>query len=103
MTNIIVRVILWVLRQLLPATGQHRQPDPRHEICGWVYPIPPHLLARSMPMEPDDHLIIRPYVLAWEREQERQEARRAALAAVAAGRPDPGYTYPGAHALRVTA
>lgn len=103
MSNFIVLVILWVLRQLLPASGRHREPDLRREICGWTHPVPLHVLARSMPLDPDDYPIIRPYVPAWEREQQRQEERRAALAAVATGKPDPGYTYPGAHAVRVPA
>lgn len=103
MANVIVLAILWVLRLLLPAKGRHRTPDPRGEICGWTHPIPVHVLARTVPLNGGDHELIRPYVLAWERERQRQEERRATLAAVVAGEPDPGYTYPGAHALRVPA
>ncbi|OKJ13823.1 hypothetical protein AMK19_10510 [Kitasatospora sp. CB01950] len=55
--------------------------------------------------------VVRPYIDhgAWLGEQDemrreyderqRQRERRAALRAVVLGLPDPGYTYPGAHAL----
>ncbi|MEU4582318.1 hypothetical protein AB0F92_09555 [Kitasatospora aureofaciens] len=84
----------------LPAKGRHReQPDPRRLVCGWAAPIPAHVLARTIPLDPDDHPIVRPYVLLAEQERRRQEERREALVAASVGLPDPGYSYPGAHSL----
>ncbi|MFE4972498.1 hypothetical protein ACFRAR_10290 [Kitasatospora sp. NPDC056651] len=56
--------------------------------------------------------LVRPYIDhgAWlaeldemQREYEKQRERREALCAVAEGRPDTGYTYPGAHTLGAVA
>ncbi|GAA2238125.1 hypothetical protein GCM10010430_18930 [Kitasatospora cystarginea] len=99
MRYLIALALLWALRRLLPAKGRHRTPDLRQEICGWAGPIPAHVLARTMPLDPDNHLIVRPYVLLWEEELQRQEERREALFAASAGLPDTSYTYPGAHSL----
>ncbi|WP_043471059.1 hypothetical protein [Kitasatospora sp. MBT66] len=78
----------------LPAAGLRRE-------------SPAHHLQRE---EPIGGTLVRPYVDrdAWRRELDeiqaayeasQLEVRRAAAAAAAAGYPDPGYTYPGAHTL----
>lgn len=65
---------------------------------------------QSEPEHADDELmwgpLVRPYVdhAAWRAEldeMQRQYERREALRAVAEGKPDPGYTYPGAQRLAV--
>lgn len=93
---------------------------------GILAAIPPHVTERSQPLAGDDHALVRGHVrqhlatvpeaprpvsdpvrvmTLWEAHEKRQQAaRRAALEAISAGRPDPGYTFPGAHrAPRVVA
>ncbi|MEV7024421.1 hypothetical protein [Kitasatospora sp. NPDC093558] len=70
MAKLTVLVILWVLRRVLPARGEHRsipiRPEHREApaICGWHRPIPAHLLARTMPLGPAP--LVPRYLDAWE-------------------------------------
>ncbi|MBV6698506.1 hypothetical protein KV557_15440 [Kitasatospora aureofaciens] len=114
MAKLTVLVILWVLRRVLPARGEHRSVPIRPErretpvICGWHRPIPAHLLARTMPL--DSLRLIPRYLVAWEEtpadqktaqlerhakdraaqwEKIQQRSRRAAAFAAQLDLPDP--------------
>ncbi|WP_329565377.1 hypothetical protein [Kitasatospora sp. NBC_01266] len=78
------------LRVTQPTSWQLPEPG------DWAAPraIPPHVAEEpetfsSLPVVPL-------WLVNWE-EQQRQAERRRALEAAAIGRPDTGYTYPGAH------
>lgn len=112
MRDAIARALEWALRLLLPARGRHAA-DPAQTsepaplvLCAPCTPIPPHVLARSIPC-PWGHRI-GPWVLAREepRPLSRQQAddtlelrikhgRRRALYYATQG-VDLPYTYPGA-------
>ncbi|WP_033825224.1 hypothetical protein [Kitasatospora sp. MBT63] len=110
MRHLIALALLWVLRRILPARGQHRAAPATPEPIRVT--LPEQRLASWAEREnPYVGPLVRPYVdhTAWlaeldemqrqyeEREQQRE--RREALRAVVMGKPDPGYTYPGAHTL----
>ncbi|MFE4516356.1 hypothetical protein ACFRMQ_19415 [Kitasatospora sp. NPDC056783] len=114
MRHLIVTLIRRALVLCLPARGQHRAvPAPAAPV-----PAPAPEPSTPAPYEPTpepDRLstgpLVRPYIDhdAWRaelddmqrdyNERQRQRERREALRAVGEGRPDTGYTYPGAHTL----
>ncbi|GAA0405952.1 hypothetical protein [Streptomyces luteireticuli] len=104
-----LRLLLRVLRPLLPPSGRHRAipgttalraprdypvpPVPtkpgQHVRCtrGWNNPIPVHVLKDTMPAQ-DKSPLVRPYVVEWEKkleERERVRQRRVALVAATLG------------------
>ncbi len=110
MRHLIALAILWALRLVLPARGSHRATPPATETIR--IELDGQRLAPWAEREnPYAGPMVRPYVDrdAWlaeldemqrqYEEQQRQRERRAALRAVVMGFPDPGYTFPGAHAL----
>ncbi|MER6365055.1 hypothetical protein [Kitasatospora sp. NPDC001527] len=99
----------WLTTEPTPA-GRHRA-TPRRAASDPA--VPPTAVPRQpeqhpeTPTEPDDLYVgplLRAHIdrtawLAELDEMQRQYQRREALRAAAEGQPDPGYTYPGAHAV----
>ena len=92
MFEYIARLFVWLRHLLAPRT---RRPG-RHSRAYLAAPqastpqrppLPPHIQARNRPLEPDDVLFVRPYVLSHEqrRERRRQMERRTALALATMG------------------
>ncbi|MFJ7907462.1 hypothetical protein [Kitasatospora sp. NPDC096204] len=115
-------LIVWLVRRtlglFLPARGKHRAVQA--PAAAVPAPAATRISASSVPApyEPNPEPgrlymgpLIRPHIDhdAWLTEldemqrqydeQQRQQERREALRTAALGLPDPGYTYPGAHAL----
>ncbi|WP_414169824.1 hypothetical protein ACMATS_31695 [Streptoverticillium reticulum] len=120
MRDLIVRILLWVLRILLPAHGKHGggrctppaadpvstppaptsalPAQPPYEICGGHKPIPPHHLARYI-LPPDTRPLVPRFMEEHEKGQakeqeraaERERQRQRCVALVAAAL---GYDYP---------
>jgi hypothetical protein len=105
----------------LPLCSGIRQPIPAHVLARTIMPawepvrepvithtrqaadraaIEREQRTRELP-RPATYRVVPLWVACWEEQQ--QAERRRALEAASAGLPDPGYTYPGAHSLRVPA
>lgn len=78
MSQTIARLAALLLRLLLPARGRHRSagslPAWRCEAAGTLL-LPPLPGGRTGPLRGENAAVIRPYVLAPEERQERQERR----------------------------
>lgn len=89
----------------LPLCSGIGQPIPAHLLARTIIPKPPVVHGRAHLVRVQEAPAL-PVAVAvrvvplWERQEEqRRTARRQALEAIAAGLPDPGYTFPGAHVL----
>ncbi|MEV4433322.1 hypothetical protein [Streptomyces sp. NPDC049585] len=108
MRDAIARLFIWTLGLLLPAHGKHggTRPAPAptvaptqtpparspYVICGPRKPIPPHVLARTMPIPESTRPLVPLFIREWVREQEERERQHErCLALVAASM---GYDYP---------
>ncbi|PYC78614.1 hypothetical protein C7C46_16070 [Streptomyces tateyamensis] len=125
MTDLTVRAFIWLWQVLMPGTGRRRASKARNlhsilrtQLASPVVtappvtlirvplaglrdlptPLPRHIIERNRPLLGEDVELIRPALV--QTEWYRAMLRRDALDAVAAGEPDPGYTYPGAHSVR---
>jgi hypothetical protein len=105
MRDRIARTLVWVLHIVLPARGRHRAPEPSPAvfvICAPRTPIPPHVLARTVPVRWP--VRVPPYLREWidaqEAEWERQRQRRVSAAAAALGYDVP-FAFDGTDVARV--